>query len=288
MKFIELEQGSPAWHEFRRNGIGASDSAAILGISPWKTELELYSEKISGKQPNINPAMKRGSEREGEAREWINFQWDYDFKPCVVQHSIYPWKFASLDGYDEDTSVLLEIKWANAAVHEMAKNKKIPEYYYAQIQSQLSCTGAYKCLYLSCLEMFGIVYYEIVEVARDDAFIEKMIEKELVFITALREKNIELLSSYPRNFRTFDVLCERYVQLTEEIKDLEEQKERYREEIVKHCDGEDKQSVKFKLSKVETMGTVDYKSIPEIQALDLGPYRKEKKSYWKITRTPLD
>lgn len=288
MKFIDLEQGSPAWHEFRRNGIGASDSAAILGISPWKTELELYSEKISGKQPAINPAMKRGSEREGEAREWINYHWNQDFKPCVVQHYVYPWKFASLDGYCEENALVLEIKWANAAVHEMAKNKKVPDYYYAQIQSQLSCTGADSCLYLSCFELFGIVDYEVVEVTRDDAFIEKMIQKELVFITALREKNIELLSSYPRNFRTFDVLCERYSQLTEEIKDLEEQKERYREEIVKHCDGEDKQSVKFKLSKVEMMGNVDYKSIPEIQGLDLDRYRKEKKSYWKITRNSVD
>src|SRR5262245_12139818 len=35
-----------AWLEARRNGIGGSDAAAVLGCHPWKSALELYAEKI--------------------------------------------------------------------------------------------------------------------------------------------------------------------------------------------------------------------------------------------------
>ena len=41
-----------AWLAQRRNGIGASDIAAVLGISPWKTPLQLYMDKRGG--DNVN------------------------------------------------------------------------------------------------------------------------------------------------------------------------------------------------------------------------------------------
>ena len=35
------------WLSYRRRGIGGSDAAAILGISPWRTARDLYYEKLS-------------------------------------------------------------------------------------------------------------------------------------------------------------------------------------------------------------------------------------------------
>ena len=37
------------WKEYRYQGIGGSDTAAVFGISPWKTARDLYEEKVSGK-----------------------------------------------------------------------------------------------------------------------------------------------------------------------------------------------------------------------------------------------
>ena len=39
------------WHELRREGIGGSDAAAVLGISPFKTGRDLYYAKLG-----IDPA----------------------------------------------------------------------------------------------------------------------------------------------------------------------------------------------------------------------------------------
>ena len=34
------------WLEFRRQGIGGSDAAAVLGISPFRTGVDLYYDKL--------------------------------------------------------------------------------------------------------------------------------------------------------------------------------------------------------------------------------------------------
>lgn len=42
-----LEQDRDEWLERRRMGLGASDAAAALGLSPWKSPLALYIEKVA-------------------------------------------------------------------------------------------------------------------------------------------------------------------------------------------------------------------------------------------------
>ena len=38
---------SEEWLSYRRRGIGGSDAAAILGISPWRTARDLYYDKLN-------------------------------------------------------------------------------------------------------------------------------------------------------------------------------------------------------------------------------------------------
>ena len=38
-------QGSDEWLDARRNGIGGSDVAAVLGANPWRTPLEVWLSK---------------------------------------------------------------------------------------------------------------------------------------------------------------------------------------------------------------------------------------------------
>lgn len=48
---MSIIQGSPEWHAARRQGIGGSDAAAVLGLSKFKTPYDLYLEKIGHAQP---------------------------------------------------------------------------------------------------------------------------------------------------------------------------------------------------------------------------------------------
>ena len=40
------------WLEYRRKGIGGSDAAAVLGVSPYKTARDVYFEKL-GRKPDV-------------------------------------------------------------------------------------------------------------------------------------------------------------------------------------------------------------------------------------------
>ena len=48
----------------RKKGLGGSDIAAIMGISPWKTPMDVYLEKTTEVQDIDNEALKRGRRAE--------------------------------------------------------------------------------------------------------------------------------------------------------------------------------------------------------------------------------
>jgi len=50
---VRIEDRTPEWYEHRRNGIGASTVATILGKSPYKpTKMELYHQKVGTIEPD--------------------------------------------------------------------------------------------------------------------------------------------------------------------------------------------------------------------------------------------
>ena len=42
------------WLEYRRKGIGGSDAAAVLGISPFRTGRDLYYDKLNNRKGRVN------------------------------------------------------------------------------------------------------------------------------------------------------------------------------------------------------------------------------------------
>ena len=46
------------WLEWRRQGIGSSDSASIMGTSPYTTPYQLWEEKLGRKRPEKNTRCK--------------------------------------------------------------------------------------------------------------------------------------------------------------------------------------------------------------------------------------
>ena len=48
IQFADREQ----WLDIRSHGIGSSDAAAVLRLSPWKSPLALYAEKVGLIEPD--------------------------------------------------------------------------------------------------------------------------------------------------------------------------------------------------------------------------------------------
>ena len=94
------------WLKARQKGIGGSDAASVLGISPWKTNVQLWEEKtgitepedISGKE-----VVRFGKESEAAIRQLFQldfpeYQVSYDEFGMIANEPDCPFIFATLDG----------------------------------------------------------------------------------------------------------------------------------------------------------------------------------------------
>ena len=54
MKIVRMAQGSPEWHEHRRAYRNASETAIVLGLSPWTTPYQLWQLKLGLVEQEVN------------------------------------------------------------------------------------------------------------------------------------------------------------------------------------------------------------------------------------------
>ena len=200
------------WLEKRRNGLGASDAAAVLGISPYKSNVQLYDEKTGKREPDDisnKDCVVFGKEAEKHIRslfalEHPEYRVEYDeFK--MWSRPERPWLFATLDGSLIDTegrTGILEIKTTELqSYREWEKwTNKIPDYYYAQIVHQLAATGAdFSILkaYIRYTDREGSMaaavreYFFFRDKIRED--VNYLIEKETAFWKSVTERRAPAL-----------------------------------------------------------------------------------------------
>ena len=109
------------WLEYRRKGIGGSDTAAILGISPFRTGRDLYYDKLNIVTADDNEnwvQLEVGTLLEPLVAKIFAHKTGYKIyrRPFMFQHPLYPWMLADLDYMVElpdGTTAILEIKTTN-------------------------------------------------------------------------------------------------------------------------------------------------------------------------------
>jgi putative phage-type endonuclease len=182
---VAHEQGTRAWHLWRRDGIGASDAATIMGESPFKNSNELLREKrgaVLSTSPNA--AMARGMALEPEARRHYNAHTGREMVPVCLQSTQYTWLRASLDGLAVDHDAVVEIKCGKTAYRTTLQTNSVPDYYYGQLQHILAVTGLesidFWCYWPGSTPL-------LLAVPRDPPYIELLLEREWVFWQQLKE-----------------------------------------------------------------------------------------------------
>ena len=65
---IQLTQGSQEWLDYRRTMRNASETAAVLGESPWCTPYGLWLQKTGRATTKVTPPMQHGTDMEPVAR----------------------------------------------------------------------------------------------------------------------------------------------------------------------------------------------------------------------------
>lgn len=162
MKLVTHTQGSDAWKLWRRGGLGGSDVATVLGLSPFEdaTLENLVREKVEGWERPVSFVMRRGNLWEPRARAAYERRCSCSAPPVCVEHDDAPWMRVSLDGLCSNHAVLpserrrwiLELKVPNVHAHTAALAGVVPSYYRPQCQWQLLVTGLDRLDYASYSE----------------------------------------------------------------------------------------------------------------------------------------
>jgi len=175
---VDLQQGTSAWLEWRKQGIGASDAPAVMGENPWKSAAQLLEEKCGTKRHSMNDAMARGSALEPEARNRYNAKLGVQVVPACLQSTTFAWLRASVDGLAPDGSAVVEIKCGESVYRKSSSSREVPNYYFGQLQHILAVTDLRSIDFWCYLPNRPEVY---LRVARDDAYISRLLEAEHEF-----------------------------------------------------------------------------------------------------------
>jgi putative phage-type endonuclease len=283
MIFIDLEQGSPEWLEYRRTRIGSSDAPVIMGESPWKTPYQLWQEKLSESHENKeNFAMYRGKMLEERARSAYEVMKGEIFYPRVVQHREHSWKLASLDGLSYDAQRAVEIKCPGREDHDLALSGKIPPKYKAQLQHQIHVCKLDSIDYFSFDGESGVIVKE----PRDPEYLLDLIKREREFFFNLQSKTPPAFTEKDYVDKNNDKIYEQKVKLWEEKEAIflkaQEEKDLAKKDLIDYCKGENTKGFGIRIQRIIRKGTIMYENIPELREIDVEKYRKESVIYFKI------
>lgn len=165
------------WLQYRRQGIGGSDVAAIMGVSPFCTKRDLYYDKVG-----IKPAMDE------EESNWVAKEVGHRLEDLVAEifsrktgltvfpirkmfrHPLYPFMLADVDFFIRfpDGSIgILECKTTNYNCQSKWENDSVPINYEYQGRHYMSVMNINK-VYFACL--YG---------NNEDEFIIRCMERDL-------------------------------------------------------------------------------------------------------------
>ena len=184
------------WLDYRQSGLGGSDIATLLGISPYKTPLELHLEKIGEYEPFVKPNrfIGFGNLHEPEIANLYQY-WDGDADEmfnnlkegkktnnvrsvfAYITNSKYPQLFSSIDRMilsdGKKGRGVLECK--NISSYRLkAYTDDIPYEHIVQLISYLMVTE-YEHGALA-MEVDGNDF-KVYEFNRSDAFVQEIMEK---------------------------------------------------------------------------------------------------------------
>lgn len=283
------------WLQWRHKGIGSSDAPVIMGVSPWKTPLQLYEEKIlpEAKEDDSNGYIKnRGNVIESKIRAQVELLHDEIYAPALCEDKDFPFLKVSLDGLSVDKKSFIEIKLLGEEDFALVRVGVVPEKYWPQVQDQFlvsGCEKGYLAGYLFDKEKpneYDSSRLLIIEIEKDKEYCLQLLEAQVKFWDCVVSKRPPLPSS--RDYKRLNgvaKLANRWKKVKEQIDKLNQEKDQLEDQILAvaeadghprfHCSG-------IQLMKISRQGNIDYKSIPELKGIDLEKYRKGGSVYWKM------
>jgi putative phage-type endonuclease len=281
---LKLVQGSAEWHAHRAHYRNASESAAVMGLSPFQTPYQLWMVRTGRMEVPVTAPMRHGSAMEPMARAAYEERTGLVMQPLVLtDEGDYS---ASLDGITLEGDLIVEIKcpykgqasalWQSVSVGE------VPEHYRIQVQHQLMVAGAT----LAHLFVYDGTTGLLAEIERDEASMSAIRAAWDVFQKYLDTDTPPPLSDGDTAIRADTPWSEAAVAFLAAKRDVEAadaKLEEVRERLVALCQHPREQGAGVTVTRYWKNGSVEYKRVPELQGVDLDRYRGKGREEIRVT-----
>jgi len=146
----DLTQGSPEWQQYRLEKFGASEAAAMLGISTLVKRNELLHMKATGTAQEFSDWVQKyildyGHQVEAMARPLVEELIGEDLYPVTCSDGRLS---ASCDGLTMGEDIAFEHKQWNEALAAAVAAGQLPDEYMPQCQQIMMVTGAGKVIFV--------------------------------------------------------------------------------------------------------------------------------------------
>ena len=178
----------------RTKYLGGSDVAAILGISPWRTPLEVYLDKVQPREKPVDPNKQRVFTRGQRMEPYVIDLLAEETGMEIIHrgnryiHRDYGFIAAEIDA-EAASGENIEIKTVSpfkAKEWGEVQTDAIPVHYTAQAMHGLMVTGKQVCIFG---ELIGGDDFRIYRVERDEETIQAILEKEVAFWDRIKNLN---------------------------------------------------------------------------------------------------
>lgn len=297
------------WLMWRRSGLGSSDAPILMNASRFKTRLQLYEDKISTDDivEDGSYIMDKGNEAEIRVRSLFELMQGRNFSPglCVLED--YPFIRASLDGWSEDKTEIAEIKLLTVydsrepvnmesegrIKFENVKLGILPDEYVDQVYHQLNASKANKCWFVGYAEdkakrgTIGIEDIAIIEVLPNPVYQATLLSEEIKFWNEHVLKKLPPIPS-DKDYKNLTGMAKSlndWKKLKIKIDKLSEDLEIKRKEILAAAVAQGHPRYEMtgvRIRQESRIGTIQYKSIKELDGVDLEKYRGKGLTSWKM------
>jgi len=284
MSFIvKLVQGSPAWHEHRAKYRNASETAIVMGESPWQTPYQLWELRTGRRQQVVNAAMARGTALEPLALVTYEAMSGNVMQPLVLIDGEYS---ASLDGLNFEGDLLVEIKCPykgqGSSLWQQVAAGEIPAHYRWQLEHQFMVSKAAK----GHLYVFDGSEGLLLEVTPCPERWDAMRSAWDAFMLCIRTDTPPALMERDKVMRTdgeWQTAAAFYVQLKVEADALAERLDGAKEALLGLAEHPSEAGFGVAVTRFWKQGNVDYKRVPELNGIDLNMYRQKGRFETRVT-----
>jgi putative phage-type endonuclease len=282
-KIVQLVQGSEAWLAHRRGLRNASETPAVLGVSPWMTPCQLWLQKTGRAVPEVNEAMRRGTALEPQARAAYEDQTGLVMQPLVLQDGLYS---ASLDGMTLAGDLIVEIKvpyrGQGSTLWQAVETGEVPVYYLAQIQHQLMVSGAA----LAHLWVYDGQQGLLREVRPDAGYAERIRgawDAFALFMDSDTPPPLTDADSRQRSDADWQTAAQAYLQAKGDADQAAARLEAARGVLVGLARHPKETGAGVSVTRFWKTGSVDYKKVVELRGVDLEQYRGKTREEVRIS-----